>query len=115
MRFWRGWGALGLFPLIVATLVFGMSMEMGIERRGDGPQTGAALALIALGLWWLGRRLNRGGRKNGEASHSLFMIPLQYYGIPLLALGGHLKSGQPWTLQIRPVEVMSPGLVFSTP
>jgi hypothetical protein len=87
MRFWRGWGALGLFPLVVATVVFGMSMEVGIKHRGDGPQTGLVLAVIALGLGWLGRRLNRGARKIGEAGHSLFMIPLQYYGIPLLAAG----------------------------
>jgi hypothetical protein len=87
MRFWRGWGALGLFPLVVATVVFGMSLEMGIEHRGDGPQTGAVLAAIALVLWWLGRRLNRGVRKFREAGHSLFMIPLQYYGIPLFAAG----------------------------
>ena len=31
------------------------------------------------------------------------------------SLGGHLKSGQLWTLQNRPVEVKSPKLVFFTP
>jgi hypothetical protein len=87
MRFWTGWGALGLFPLIVSTLVFGMSIEMGIKHRGDGPQTGVVLTVIALGLWWLGRRLNGGARKVRDAGHSLFMIPLQYYAIPLFAAG----------------------------
>jgi len=33
----------------------------------------------------------------------------------LSVLGGHLKAGQLWTLQNRPVEVKSPGLVFFAP
>jgi len=90
MIMWRGWGALGLFPLVIATLIFVTAAQLGIGVRGDGPQTGAALVLIAAGIWWLGRRLNRGTRTFIEARHSLFMIPLQFYAVPLAAAGAFL-------------------------
>lgn len=96
MKFWKGWGALGLFPLLFGTLVFKTSMELGIKHRGNGPQTGALMALIAVGYWWFGRRLNRGARKISDAGHSLFMIPLQNYGVPLFAAGIFLAVATLW-------------------
>jgi low temperature requirement protein LtrA len=80
---------LGLLPLIIATVIFAATAHMGIHGRGDGPQAGAVLVAVAVGLWWLGRKLNRGASFS-QAPHSLFMIPLQYCAIPLAAAGAFL-------------------------
>ena len=84
---WKGWGILGLLPLIVACIVFTLAAKMGFPGRGDGPQTGAVMMLVALGVWWLGRRLNARAENLRDAPHSLHLIPLQFYGIPLFAAG----------------------------
>jgi len=84
---WRGWGALGLLPLLLATIVFQMSAQHGVTGRGEGPQLSAVLVLAAIGTWLLGRRLNRATPGFQNARHSLFMIPLEYYAVAPLAAG----------------------------
>jgi hypothetical protein len=86
MIIWKGWGLIGLVPLIIGTIVFAATTQLGIHKRGDGPATGLFLFVLAVGFWWLGRRLNR-GMTFRESRHSLYMIPLQYHAIPLAAAG----------------------------
>ncbi|HJZ56053.1 MAG TPA: hypothetical protein VKE74_13885 [Gemmataceae bacterium] len=43
---------------------------------------GLALAAAGVGCWVLGRRWNR-----GAARHSLYFVPLQYWGLAYVALG----------------------------
>jgi hypothetical protein len=38
----------------MATFIFRMAASFGFERRGDGPQAGAILIVVAFGVWWLG-------------------------------------------------------------
>ena len=87
MSIWKGWGVLGFLPLIIAVFVFRMAAQFGFPHRGDGPQTGAILALGAIGLWGLGRRLNRGTNGIRDARHSMFLLPVQFYAVPLFAAG----------------------------
>lgn len=91
MIIWKGWGLLGLLPLIVATVIFAASAQLGIHVRGDGPEAGALLIGVSAGFWLLGRRLNR-GMPFRDSRHSLYMIPLQYYAIPLTAAGVLLSA-----------------------
>jgi hypothetical protein len=79
-----------VLPLLVAAMIFQMAALYGFQHRGDGPQTGTGLALAAVGIWWLGRRLNGGSNSVREARHSLFLIPLQFYAVPLFAAGAFL-------------------------
>src|SRR4051812_42759656 len=83
----RGWGFVGVLPLVLATFTFHFAVVVGFHHRGDGPQTGAVLALVSTAIWWLGRRLNRGSNSILDARHSMFLIPLQFYAAPLFAAG----------------------------
>jgi len=86
MIIWKGWGLIGLLPILVATIIITLIAQHGVHERGDGPETGTFLCVCAAGIWWLGRWLNRGTRWH-ESRHSLYTIPLQYYAIPLAAAG----------------------------
>lgn len=90
MIMWRGWGIVGLLPLIISCLIFQFAADLGIQHRGDGPLTGTVLSLFAVGIWWLGRKLNQESKGVREADHSMFRIPLEFYAVPLFAAGAFL-------------------------
>lgn len=99
MIMWKGWGILGLFPLLFACIIFQLDHELGIPRgggKGDGVETGIACVLLASGLFWLGRRMNAKATRFADAPHSLYLIPLQFYGIPLYAVGIFLLIVSLW-------------------
>lgn len=65
MTIWRGWGIVGLLPLLIAVFIFRMAWKFGFQHRGDGPQSNSIR----------------------DAGHSLFLVPLQFYALPLFAAG----------------------------
>ena len=101
MIIWRGWG------FLVAVFTFGASLAMELiteSMTGDDTfyQRKAwplAVAFVAAGVvtWYVGQALNaRSGRTPSnagpgrdpvtDAAHSLFFIPMHYWGILLIAL-----------------------------
>ncbi len=85
--FTRGWGGIAFIPLVLATVVFGLGIELGFPSRGDGPQTGVVLIACGIAVWLLGRRMNRGVATWREARHSFCMLPVEWYGVYLSAAG----------------------------
>jgi hypothetical protein len=78
---WRGWGLLAAAALIVPLAACGAQADM---RPGAATVlAGLALAAGRSGCWALGRRWNR-----GAARHSLYFVPLQYWGLAYVAVGG---------------------------
>jgi hypothetical protein len=73
---WRGWG------LLAVAVPAGPLAACG--ARADVPPVLAGLALAAAGAgcWVWGRRWNR-----GAVRHSLYFVPLQYWGLAYVALG----------------------------
>jgi hypothetical protein len=77
---WRGWGLLAAAALVLPLAVCGTLAD---KAPGAAPiLAGLALAAAGAGCWALGRRWNR-----GTVRHSLYFIPLQYWGLAHLALG----------------------------
>jgi hypothetical protein len=77
---WRGWGLLAVAVLAAPLTVCG-------ARAGLPPElvpvlAGLALAAAGAGCWVWGRRWNR-----GSIRHSLYFVPLQYWGLAYVALG----------------------------
>lgn len=96
---WRGWGILGiLIPLGICSLCAAIAGAIGVALGGQRPFAGATAAAIVIGgivsgviVWRLGVRLNSAPgrvlidpRDNSRVvlrrTHSLFWIPLQYWG-----------------------------------
>ncbi len=44
------------------------------------------MTLAAVGLWLLGRRLNR-GRQYPNSQHALYSLPVEWYAVPFFASG----------------------------
>lgn len=101
MLIWRGWGIL----VIVLAGVCVIGTQLIVEAAlGDGAyqgwMTGVGLVLVAIPVWFIGRRLNgRPGRTlvdqaTGQqvmlrARHDLFFVKMEYWA-PVLAIGGVL-------------------------
>jgi hypothetical protein len=77
---WRGWGLLAAAALLLPLAVCRMLAD---KAPGAAPIL-AGLALVAggAGCWALGRQWNR-----GAVRHSLYFVPLQYWGLAHVALG----------------------------
>jgi hypothetical protein len=101
MIIWRGWG------FLVAVFAFGASLAMELiteSMMGDDDfyQREAwplAVAFVVAGVvtWFVGQTLNArssrtasdtvpGGERTTSAAHSLFFVPMQYWGVLLIAL-----------------------------
>ena len=101
MIIWKGWG------FLVAVFVFGASLAMeliteSIMKDDNFYQTEAwplALALVVAGVvtWFVGQALHARGARTvidkatGQeltigGSHTLFFIPMHYWGVILIAL-----------------------------
>lgn len=94
MIVWKGWGIL-ILPIAmicVAPLAALSSSALGPEFTGLGISVGLALAAVASYL--LGQRMNRpvagyhpatGRPVEYRNQHTLFFLPMQYWGFLLLA------------------------------
>jgi hypothetical protein len=77
---WRGWGLLAVAALTAPLAVCGAHAAM---PPGLAPVlAGLALAAAGAGCWVWGRRWNC-----GAARHSLYFVPLQYWGLAYVVLG----------------------------
>jgi hypothetical protein len=77
---WRGWGILAAAALALPLAVCAFHEEM---PPGLSPAlAGLGLAATGVGCWVCGRRWNR-----GAVRHSLYFVPLQYWGLAYVALG----------------------------
>jgi hypothetical protein len=77
---WRGWGWLAVAALVLPLAVCGSVED---TRPGLAPfLAGLALAAAGAGCWVWGRRWNR-----GAARHSLYFVPLHYWGLAYMAVG----------------------------
>lgn len=94
MIIWRGWGILVLLIAGALAVPGGLSAEalLGPEMGGIGAACGLALAGIA--VFFVGQRLNapRPGYHPGTGqpvmyrnAHTLFFVPMQFWGFILLA------------------------------
>lgn len=83
---WSGWGWLAIPAAIMSTGLFYAVFSGSISGRGDGPVLGSGVAVAAIGLWALGRRLNK-GRRYPDVPHALFSFPMDWYAVPFLAAG----------------------------
>ena len=92
MIIWSGWGI-----LVVGFAVAGMVLG-GLVGAGSNIGLGIGLALSALPIWLVGRRLNdpssartlvdpqTGQTVVFQRTHSLFWIPMQWWAIAALVL-----------------------------
>lgn len=102
MIIWQGWGILVAVFFVVATLLcdWAVGAVFGANYvKLHGWPMGVALLLAAAASWQFGRHLNgRPARividkETGEevalksGTHSLFFIPMQYWGFILAAFG----------------------------
>jgi len=77
---WRGWGLVAVAVLAGPLAVCGACVE---AHSGLAPVlTGLALAAAGAGCWAWGRRWNR-----GAVRHSLYFVPLQFWGLGYVAVG----------------------------
>lgn len=83
---YSGWGGIAIvipFLLIIACLFLGQYWR---AQPGEGDTKicvviAIALAISAVPLWLFGRRVNRLGNGEYSTDHSLYSIPLQYWGV----------------------------------
>ena len=83
---WRGWGILALFVLFVPLVTFG-----GVHDFNQWlalPVAGLALGGCGGGCWVYGRKWNQ-----PLTQHSLYFIPLEYWGILFMLVGALLSLG----------------------
>lgn len=81
-----GWGELALiipFLLVIVCLFLGQYWPV---KPGEGETKtyltfAVALSLSAPPVWILGRRMNRRGNGEYSTEHSMYSIPLQYWGV----------------------------------
>jgi hypothetical protein len=77
---WRGWGLLAAAALVLPLAVCAFHEDL---RPGLTPVlAGLGLAATGASCWACGRRWNR-----GAVRHSLYFVPLQYWGLAYVALG----------------------------
>jgi hypothetical protein len=77
---WRGWGLMAVAVLAAPLAVCGASV--GMHRNLVPVLAGLVLAAAGVGCWVWGRRWNR-----GAVHHSLYFVPLQYWGLAYMAVG----------------------------
>ncbi|SEP50722.1 hypothetical protein SAMN04487843_13934 [Methylobacterium sp. ap11] len=100
MIIWSGWGMLSVL-IAAAGLVGSVLLDPALARIGIPTPTGVVLVWVVAAAfnWWLGTRLNnRPGRelvdqRTGQivilrGRHTLFWIPMQYYSVLMVVLGG---------------------------
>jgi hypothetical protein len=77
---WRGWGLLAIAALAAPLAVCAARTAM---PAGAVPVlAGLALVAAGAGCWACGRRWNR-----GAARHSLYFVPLQFWGLAYVVFG----------------------------
>ena len=129
MIIWSGWGVLTVLCAAVA-LVGGVALEPVLLSVGLPKQSGLILGWLAgaLANWVLGRQLNgapgrelvdprTGQRILLRRRHTLFWIPMQYYSVVMLVLGGFAVLGALGVGKPRPpcsVSVAAPGCTPGT-
>jgi hypothetical protein len=99
MLVWKGWGILGILIPAAMAVVGDLSLET-LWGRNYNADAFRALFLLASGaaVWAVGRKLNgKPGRKlvdpkTGETveikeTHTLFWLPVQWFGVIWLLLG----------------------------
>lgn len=107
MIVWQGWGILA--ALIPAALFVLSAVLFGIGGKGtplEHPMVGIVFTAVlsAIAVWWLGNKLNSapgrelvdpqtGQRVVLRTRHTLFWIPMQWWAIPILLLGGVALAG----------------------
>jgi hypothetical protein len=81
--FWHGRGY-----WVVCLAALGMFLPMIVLRQVDGPDAdqdvALALGLIAVVIFVLGLRWNRGGAQGAPARHSFWGLPMQIWASPML-------------------------------
>jgi hypothetical protein len=73
---WRGWG------LLAVAVLAGPLAACGAHADVAPVLAGSALVAAGAGCWVWGRRWNR-----GAVRHSLYFVPLQYWGLAYVAVG----------------------------
>jgi hypothetical protein len=94
MIIWTGWGILaGLIwaaVLLLTPLVVDSACGPGYYTAHAAPKI-LASAITAPIVWAVGRSMNgsptSGVRKSGRARHTLFFVPMEYWGPLFLAIG----------------------------
>ena len=95
MIIWRGWGILALV-IWIACLAVTQLVTDGVMRQ-KGYYSANAWPIIlgsliaAVAIWFLGRAMNEAPRSRSRrmygASHSVFWVPMEYWG-PIAFAGG---------------------------
>jgi hypothetical protein len=112
MLIWTGWGIVALPVFALGALggtSIGVALGLGAGDMATGADTniGTAVgfALASVGVWFLGRRLNRPrdgfDQRTGQPmqvrnQHRLFFVPIQYLG-PLGGVGAVIFAVQALT------------------
>ena len=99
---WKGWGVVVIGIAFVA-LVVGViiSTQFNADARWSDWILGLTAIAAGVGTWFLGKRMNRNAvrelvdPKTGEAvtvrgGHSLFFIPVQWWGPVMVVIGAYL-------------------------
>ena len=99
---WKGWGIVVLGIAVLALSIgAALAAAFGIEGRNSDYPLGLTLILAGVGTWILGIRMNRNADRHlvdpatGEAvivrgGHSLFFVPVRWWGVVMAAGGGVL-------------------------
>jgi hypothetical protein len=107
MIIWRGWGIL---VLVIAGLGAGAGhwIAVALGANPEGPNVGTALGLLlaAVGIWYVGARVNapkQGFDPNSgqpavhRNAHTLFFVPMQWLapviGVGAIAMGVAAATG----------------------
>ena len=99
MIIWRGLGFLVFVIMVPLVFLFGWILEMIVDRSLP-EDTSLIIGLVVAGIivWFLGKKLNGGSEKvlvdqeTGTAykmgtRHSLFFIPMQFWGPIFIVIG----------------------------
>jgi hypothetical protein len=100
MIVWQGWGFLGLLIPVVLAAVMQILIDGLLGKGYYGAHSWISAAVVAVAaaiVWWTGSKLaKRAGRElldpeTGEKvlfkqAHTLFWIPLQYFGFVIAAI-----------------------------
>ncbi len=95
---WRGHGN-SVFALGLGSFLLGGLIGSLLDPDGGGASLLAALGLIAGGIasWVLGKRWNAHAR-----DHSLFLVPVEWWGVVMVIAGVALASVSLLTSQTGP-------------
>ncbi|MUT67738.1 hypothetical protein [Paenibacillus sp. NEAU-GSW1] len=92
MIVWKGFGILNVLIVGLMFVVFHLIMSsIGLENESGTNSFGIAFLVSALPIWFLGKKLNSGSNRvlvdpqtgiqyRMGTQHSLFFVPMQYWG-----------------------------------